>query len=341
MRGTATNFAELKVLDRLIRRDTTAPPSSWYLGVVETLGSDGDSLTELTDSSGYPRVAMSRATGTWTASSGGESRTDSDVEFAALPVALNGQTARYYVLFDAETGGNVWWYWRIDQNWTILAVSTGSKTFTIAGDQSAVLTNGTPIQVKGSTGNDGYYTITATNVSGGNTVVTVSETVSSSTADGSLYGPNPITLATGDVLAIPSGDLLIGWSGDISVLAANALNDFYLLGVSWPFSTSNRFLALFTAQSGDTVTEVSGNGYARCNVSSHYASAASGGQVANTVAHLFPKLTGSQGTAVAAGLYDGSGGTNLLARRSLADAIAIPEGKRVRLQVGTMIYTLN
>jgi hypothetical protein len=337
MRGTATNFLELKVLNRLVKHDHTySAPATPYMGVASAVSSDGDSITELTTSSGYPRKAA-----TFGASSARTSSISASLDFDALPVALNGSVARYYVLFDASTGGNPLLYWRIDTSWNVTAVSTGSKTFTIAGDQTAVLTSGVEIQITGSTGNDGYYTVVSSATSSGNTVVTVSETIPSSTADGSLTGPNPTTLATSDVVTVASSDLSVTWTGDLSVVAANAINDYYLRNQSWPFSSTARHMALFTAQSGDTVTEVSGGGYGRCDVSSHFGSAASAGSIANTVTHLFAKATGSQGTAVSQGMYDASTSGNLLVRVALDSPIAITANKRVRFAVGVNVITLN
>lgn len=68
----------------------------------------------------------------------------------------------------------------------ITAVSTGSKTFTLAGDQRKFFDGITRLLVANSTGNDGYYTVVSMALVGGATVITVSETINSSTVDGSL-----------------------------------------------------------------------------------------------------------------------------------------------------------
>jgi hypothetical protein len=73
------------------------------------------------------------------------------------------------------------------------------------------------------------------------------------------------------------------------------------------------YVGLFTAiTDGEvpTVTEVSGNGYARQSVAFD---AASGGATQNTSAITFPTATpGSWGTIVGAGIYDAVSGGNLL-----------------------------
>jgi hypothetical protein len=72
--------------------------------------------------------------------------------------------------------------------YTIDAVSTGSKTFTISddGDLSSTFPDGRMMQVNGSTGNDGIYTVASTSWSSPNFIITVSETPASAVADGTI-----------------------------------------------------------------------------------------------------------------------------------------------------------
>jgi len=84
----------------------------------------------------------------------------------------------------------------------ITGVSTGSKTFTMAGDQRRWFSKGGAFVVSGSTGNDAAgvaYTVTAISYSGGNTTVTVSQTVASAVADGSIVLTLRFTLADGTI----------------------------------------------------------------------------------------------------------------------------------------------
>ncbi len=67
----------------------------------------------------------------------------------------------------------------------ITAVDTVADTFTVAGDQTANYTAGTKIQVKGSTGNDGVYTVVSSTY-GTDTVITVEEDITDATADGTI-----------------------------------------------------------------------------------------------------------------------------------------------------------
>ncbi|RMH20638.1 MAG: hypothetical protein D6698_03875, partial [Gammaproteobacteria bacterium] len=67
-------------------------------------------------------------------------------------------------------------------------VDTLASTFTLTGTEAAsVLLPGETLEVVGSTSNDGAYTISSVSVSGQSTVVTVAESIPSSTADGNAY----------------------------------------------------------------------------------------------------------------------------------------------------------
>ena len=64
-------------------------------------------------------------------------------------------------------------------------------------------------RVKGSTGNDGQYTVSTSEFTGGNTVITVTGTISDATADGDIYW------ATGD------------WNGHVDDITIFYDNEFY------------------------------------------------------------------------------------------------------------------
>lgn len=69
---------------------------------------------------------------------------------------------------------------------SIVAVSTVNKTFSIATNQTSIFVVGVRFVVSGSTGNDGTYTVVQSTFAGGNTVITVSEVIPSAVADGSI-----------------------------------------------------------------------------------------------------------------------------------------------------------
>lgn len=74
----------------------------------------------------------------------------------------------------------------VSGGFTITAVNTGTKTFTVSGDKSTTFAVGDTFTILGSTGNDGTYTVTAISFSTPNTLITVSETVPSAIADGKV-----------------------------------------------------------------------------------------------------------------------------------------------------------
>jgi len=86
------------------------------------------------------------------------------------------------------------------QQYTIDAVSTGSKTFTISddGDLSSSFPDGRVISVHGSTGNDGSYTVASTVFSSPDFIITVVETIASAVADGTMGDDIHIQNRNGD-----------------------------------------------------------------------------------------------------------------------------------------------
>lgn len=76
----------------------------------------------------------------------------------------------------------------------IIALSTGSKTFTVAGEYTDRISAGTVLFSSTGSANPGRYTVTGAVFGGVNTVVTVSETFSFGTVSGNLVVP-PTVLA--------------------------------------------------------------------------------------------------------------------------------------------------
>ncbi len=102
------------------------------------------------------------------------------------------------------------------------------------------------------------------------------------------------------------------------------------------------YLALFPSApdvAGSGGTEISGNGYARVDVTAAF-SAASGGTVTNSAAVDFPTASGAWSAAVAWGLYTASsGGTYLLGGSCSLGALA--SGEFHRIPAGDLDYTLD
>ena len=82
-------------------------------------------------------------------------------------------------------------YWtltrRRTETYDIVAVNLGTKTFTILEDILAILNVGDTIEISGSTGNDGIYTV-ASFVGNGVTAITVVEAIPNAVADGAIVG---------------------------------------------------------------------------------------------------------------------------------------------------------
>jgi hypothetical protein len=79
-------------------------------------------------------------------------------------------------------------------NAPITGGSQGSKQFIVTGDVTSYCTAGKIITVRGSTGNDGVYTVVSSSYGAPSTTVTVSEAIPSATFDGILiYGAQSVT----------------------------------------------------------------------------------------------------------------------------------------------------
>ena len=101
-----------------------------------------------------------------------------------------------------------------------------------------------------------------------------------------------------------------------------------------------KYLALFTAISdgeAGSVTEISGNAYARQSV----AFTTSGNTTSNNAAVEFPTATGSWGTVTHVGIYDASTSGNLMAYATLSSSKAIATGDVFRVPSGDLDITLN
>lgn len=98
---------------------------------------------------------------------------------------------RFYFAENVDDGATVY---------AITAVSIANKTFTIGGDQTALIGAGSKITVSGSTGNDGDYNVVSSTLTGGDTVITVVETIADATADGDIARTRKPYLYLGNVV---------------------------------------------------------------------------------------------------------------------------------------------
>lgn len=117
---------------------------------------------------------------------------------------------------------------------------------------------------------------------------------------------------------------------------------------SAPMATSmNRYVSLHTADTTDagTGTEVSGNAYARANISSGAnfptLSSETNGTVVNDVEIAFPEASGSWGTVTHVAIWDASTNGNCLWYAPLSSSINPTAGVVVKFNTSTKQLTLT
>jgi hypothetical protein len=108
-------------------------------------------------------------------------------------------------VYDSDDG--LIWSGTIGISYAISGVTTGTKTFNVAADLSAILSAGSKIRITGSTGNDGTYTVVSATF-GASTAIVVVEAIPNATADGLIH-PYDMTLdnpniAVGQTVTISS-----------------------------------------------------------------------------------------------------------------------------------------
>ncbi len=87
--------------------------------------------------------------------------------------------------------------WRIkvaSSSLAITVVNTGTKTFTVAGDKTALILAAATIRVAGSTGNDGLYTVVSSTFSVDHTDIVVTQAIPDATADGTIVSAASYTV---------------------------------------------------------------------------------------------------------------------------------------------------
>ena len=109
------------------------------------------------------------------------------------------------------------------------------------------------------------------------------------------------------------------------------------------YSVPTAYIGYFTDTiTDDSVpTEVSGNNYARVEISSKMAAAASGA-ISNNTTITFPAASGGDhGTVVAIAIYDASTSGNMLAYGSLTNAKAILDGDQLNIASGNLTISID
>ena len=140
-----------------------------------------------------------------------------------------------------------------NHNHPVTGVSTGSDTFTIAGDHTGEFAADDNLKIVGSTGNDGSYTVSSSSFAAGDTTIIVNETIPDSTPDGDVIVVRElITSATGFIdfaeVTDINGRRLIMTNGTNPPLVwdGTVLEDFRQWRPDFANFTTMRTIAVFT-----------------------------------------------------------------------------------------------
>ena len=157
-------------------------------------------------------------------------------------------------------------------------------------------------------------------------------------------------VVSGNTPSIASGEVTVSFSaGYVADYLANKLLDFALRNQA--FSAPDTYCALTTAtiaddDTGSTITEPSGNGYARKQVNVNGGSEptwdlAASGALDNTHNVDFAQATGSWGTVVALAILDAATLGNLLFYDNGVSDQAVGDGDTVRFPAGDLDVSMS
>jgi hypothetical protein len=113
------------------------------------------------------------------------------------------------------------------------------------------------------------------------------------------------------------------------------------------YTSPTAYMGLFTTDPTDSAsgTEVSGNGYARIEISSKMASASTGSDNSTIVSNAditFPTASGGDfGVITHIGIFDALTSGNLLASGSLTSSKTISDGDTFRINSGSLTITID
>ncbi len=128
-------------------------------------------------------------------------------------------------------------------NNVITGVTTGTKTFTVAGDQTANYNADDIIKIRESTGNNGWYTVVSSTFDTDHTDIVVEEVIIDATVDGIIY------YATG-LWAVIGVDKIVQWDGvnwnaTIPTFGFNTYVEDEI--ITYVYSTSHMWVTLVSA----------------------------------------------------------------------------------------------
>lgn len=126
MAGNLSNYLEDKLIDHFLGTTTFTKPSAVYVALYTVAPTDAGGGTQVTGGSYARQVA------TFTASSGGATSNDSNIDFANMPAA----TVVAVGIFDALTSGNLLLWGTLTTNKTTdagdtLRIATGDLDISI------------------------------------------------------------------------------------------------------------------------------------------------------------------------------------------------------------------
>lgn len=114
---------------------------------------------------------------------GVDNQSDPAYGLLELEVFVDEEYRHEIKIQDSDPGG--FYSFSFSRRLSIVAVDTGAETFSVAGDLTALFTDGTVFGTDESTGNDGVWTCNGdSSFSGGNTVIAVTGNITSAVADG-------------------------------------------------------------------------------------------------------------------------------------------------------------
>lgn len=110
MASGKSDFAENRVLDAILGAQPLNAPANWHIALFTAAPSDAGGGTEATGG-GYVRLAVANTLANFPAAAGGLKSNANDLVFTVSTGAWSaGAPIVAAALFDAATGGNMW-YW--------------------------------------------------------------------------------------------------------------------------------------------------------------------------------------------------------------------------------------
>jgi hypothetical protein len=141
------------------------------------------------------------------------------------------------------------------------------------------------------------------------------------------------TITTGDTFKISAGDFEWTLSGALSNALSGSIINHVLRNTSMPVSSDNIYVALYTDNPGraDSGTELSGDGYARKNITDWTTPSVGSGSTVNTGEETFPQATASWGEVTHVGVRNAETGGDLLFVGAWDTSKTIDEGDYAKI----------